>query len=51
LAPVDDDDLEDILLAHSPRFQALLDRSSQSIREGKGLSLEAFKKALNERST
>jgi len=33
LAPVDDDDLENLLLARSPRFQALLRRSRESIRD------------------
>ena len=38
LVPYDDDDLERLLLGRSPRFQALLNRSRQSIEEGKGLS-------------
>ena len=38
LAPVDDDDLERLLLARSPRFQSLLNKSRQSIKGGKGLS-------------
>jgi prevent-host-death family protein len=50
LVPPDDDDLERILLGRSPRFQALLDRSRQSIKEGKGLSEEAFWKAVRERA-
>ena len=33
VAPVDDDDLENLLLARSPRFQALLRRSRESIRD------------------
>jgi len=51
LAPVDDDDLEQILLARSPRFQALLRKSRESIGEGKGLSHKEFWKAVAERST
>lgn len=35
---LDGGDLERLILAHSPRFQALLDRSRQSIKAGKGLS-------------
>ena len=31
-----------LMLGHSPRFQALLDRSRQSIKEGKGLAEEAL---------
>jgi prevent-host-death family protein len=50
LAPVDDDDLEGLLLARSPRFQGLLTRSRQSIKGGKGLSREDFWKAVAERT-
>ena len=42
LAPQDDDDLESILVARSPRFQAILEKSRQSIRAGKGLSETEF---------
>jgi len=42
LAPIDDDDLEGLLLARSPRFQSLLDKSRASIRAGKGLSSQQF---------
>jgi prevent-host-death family protein len=42
LFPADDDDLERIILGRSPRFQALLNRSRKSIKEGKGLSEKAF---------
>jgi prevent-host-death family protein len=51
LAPTDDDDLEGLLLARSPRFQALLDRSRQSIKEGKGLTNDEFWNAVAERTT
>jgi prevent-host-death family protein len=46
LAPRDDDDLERLLLARSPRFQALLDKSRQSIRGGKGLGRDEFWEAV-----
>src|ERR1700747_1929430 len=49
LVPFDDDDLERLILGRSPRFQALLDRSRQSIKEGKGLSEEAFWEAVRKR--
>ena len=49
LAPVDDDDLERLILARSPRFQALLEKSRKSIQAGKGLSQEEFWKAVAER--
>lgn len=51
LAPVDDDDLERLLLARSPRFQSLLGKSRQSIEAGKGLSRDAFWKAAKRRAT
>ena len=50
LAPADDDDLERLLLARSPRFQAMLDRARKSITQGKGLSESAFWKAVRERA-
>jgi len=49
LAPRNADDLERLVLAHSPRFQALLDRSRTSIEAGKGLTRTAFWKAATER--
>ena len=48
LAPADDDP-EGLLLAQSPRFQSLLARSRESIKQGKGLSQEDFWKAVAER--
>ena len=49
IAPVDDDDLEGLLLARSPRFQALLERSRRSIQSGKGLTHKDFWKAVAQR--
>ena len=49
LTPVDDDDLERLILARSPRFRALLDESRRSIQAGKGLSRDAFWKAVAKR--
>jgi len=49
LAPVDDNDLESLILARSPRFQVLLDKSRQSIQAGKGLSRKDFWQAVAER--
>ena len=46
LAPADDDDLERLLFARSPRFQALLNQSRQSLQAGNGLSEEAFESHL-----
>jgi prevent-host-death family protein len=42
LAPADEDDLDRLMLARSPRFQALLKKSRRSISAGKGLSRDAF---------
>jgi prevent-host-death family protein len=50
LVPFDDDDLERLMLGRSPRFQALLDRSRQSIKAGKGLSEKAFWEAVRKRA-
>src|SRR5262245_65815603 len=50
LVPNDDDDLERLLLGRSPRFQAMLSRSRQSIQEGKGLTEEDFWKAVRKRA-
>jgi prevent-host-death family protein len=50
IAPEDDEDLERLLLARSPRFQALLNKSRRSIRDGKGLSRDQFWKAVKERN-
>jgi prevent-host-death family protein len=49
VTPVDDDDLEGLLLARSRRFQALLDKSRRSIRSGKGLPHKEFWKAVAQR--
>ena len=49
LVPMDDDDLERLILAHSPRFHALLAKSHASIKAGKGLSSDEFWKAVKQR--
>ena len=49
LVPYDDDDLERLMLARSPRFQAMLNRSRRSIKEGKGLSEKEFWNAVRKR--
>ena len=50
LVPDDDGDLERLLLARSPRFRALLNRSRRSIQQGKGLSEAAFWQAVRSRA-
>ena len=42
LAPKDEEDLERLILAHSRRFQALLEKSRRSIKAGKGVSHNKF---------
>jgi len=51
LAPHDDDDLENILIARSPRFQAVLNQSRRSIKAGKGLSEKDFWKVVARRQS
>jgi hypothetical protein len=45
-----DDDLESLMLRRSPRFQAMLDRSRQSIKQGKALSEKEFWEAVRSRA-
>ncbi len=49
LAPDDDEDLERLVLARSPRFRAILARSRESIKAGRGLSAGQFWKAVRQR--
>lgn len=49
LAPRNAADLELLMFAHSPRFQALLDRSRASIGVSKGLPRTAFWNAVAKR--
>jgi prevent-host-death family protein len=50
LVPQDDEDLEQLMLGRSPRFQSLLSRGRKSIKEGKGLSERAFWQAVRKRA-
>src|SRR5438045_4963283 len=50
IVPHDDDDLERLMLGRSPRFQAMLDRSRQSIKAGKGLPEKAFWEAVRKQA-
>ena len=50
LAPLDDDDLERLILARSPPLQALLEKSRQSIRAGRGVPHKEFWKAVARRT-
>jgi prevent-host-death family protein len=42
LAVHDDEELEDLVLAHSPRFQAILETSRRQIRAGQTVTHEDF---------
>jgi prevent-host-death family protein len=42
VAVTDDDELERLILAHSPKFQALLDKSRRQIDETGGIPHEQF---------
>ena len=42
LAVSDDDELERLVLAHSPKFKALLDKSRRQIEEAGGITHEQF---------
>ncbi len=42
VAVEDDEELERLLLAHSPRLQAILSAARQRIREGKGIPHDEF---------
>ena len=46
ITPVDDEDLENLVLSRSPRFQAVLNKSRQSIKDGKGMAREDFWQAV-----
>jgi prevent-host-death family protein len=50
LAPADDDDLESLILARSPRFQSLLNKSRKSIATGKGITRDDFWKTVKQRT-
>ena len=42
LSVVDEDELERLILAHSPKFQAILRRGREQIRAGQGIEHEEF---------
>ena len=46
IAPVDDDDVESLVFARSPRLQKLLNKSRASIKAGKGLTSKRFWNAV-----
>ena len=48
IAPTDEDDLESLVLARSPRFLAMIEKSRRSIAQGKGLTEAEFWKAVEQ---
>jgi len=48
LAVRDDEELERLVLAHSPRLQSILKTARQQIREGEGVSHEDFWREMDE---
>ena len=50
LAVTDDDELERLVLAHSPKFQALLDKSRRQIEETGGIPHEQFWREVKARA-
>ncbi len=51
LVPENDDDLEDILVTRSRRFQAMLEKSRKSVRAGKTVPHDEFWAAATKRNT
>ena len=47
LAVTDEDELERLVLAHSPKFQALLDKSRRQIEETGGIPHDVFWREVN----
>lgn len=47
LAPIDDEDLERLLLAASPKFQSLMKAARDRFAAGKGISEKEFWKRVN----
>src|ERR1700752_960834 len=48
LAVADDDELERLLLAHSPKFQALLEKSRRQIEKTGGIPHDVFGREVEE---
>jgi prevent-host-death family protein len=42
LSITDEDEIERMVLAHSPKFQSILELAEEQIREGKGITHEDF---------
>ncbi|MDZ4158827.1 MAG: type II toxin-antitoxin system prevent-host-death family antitoxin [Anaerolineaceae bacterium] len=46
LSITDEDEIERMLLAYSPKFQSIIDAAEQQIREGKGIKHADFWRAV-----
>jgi len=51
LSMTDEDEIERMVLAHSPKFQSILDVAEQQIREGKGIKHEEFWRGIESETT
>ncbi len=51
LSVKDEDEIERMLLAYSPKFQSILETAEQQIREGKGIKHEDFWRELESETT
>jgi len=49
IAPQSEEDLERLIIGHSSRIQALLDKSRQSLKAGQGIPRAAFWSAVKQR--
>ena len=51
LSVTDEDEIERMLLAHSPKFQSILEVAEQQIRDGKGIKHEDFWRDIESETT
>ena len=51
LSVTDEDEIERMLLAHSPKFQSILEVAEQQIRDGKGIKHEDFWREVESETT
>jgi len=49
VAVSDEEELERIILGHTPRFKALMDSAARRIKKGKGIKHAAFWKAVRKK--
>ena len=51
LSVTDEDEIERMLLAHSPKFQSILEVAEQQIRDGQGIKHEDFWREVESETT